>query len=187
MNDLYRPAVIEFPVVHDGTNVPETLGKFETAEEMSKFLGANLIVVNTSLIVNRFLDNKEKRDLRDLCMTLLEDDVPVYARRLNEADTLLANAKKALKDAQERYDAEIAKVRDLSAEAKKGLREMNLDEKYTFRVPYKGSYYFFTWLDQVLKLCLIRVIPEHERQDLYNASAGNEEWIDQNFTPKQGE
>lgn len=179
--NLYRPAVIEFPVNHDGSNVPETLGKFETPEEMSKFLGGNLTVVNTALTCNRYLDNKEKKDLDEECLELLKTDVPVYARKLNEADNALASAKKALKDAQERYDAEIAKLRDLSAEAKKGIREINLDEKYTFRIPYKGNYYFFTWMDKILKLCLIRPIPDYEKQDLYNASAGNEEWIDKNF------
>lgn len=180
-NEFYRPAVIEFQVAHGGSCMPESLGTFETPEEMSKFVGGNLTVVNTALTVMRHMDAKEKKDLQERYSDILENLVPVYSTKLYEAEIGLANAKKALKEAEERYSAEVANVRELAAEKKRGLRDMNLDEKYTFRIPYLGRYYFYTWIDKSLKLCLIRPIPESEKQDLYNAMADNEQWIEENF------
>lgn len=181
---FYRPALIEFNVATDDTNMPESLGTFETPEEMSKFIGGNLTVINTALTVLRHMDQKEKKELQEKYSDLLENAVPVYGTKLYEAEIGLANAKKALKDAEERYSAEISNVKDLAAEKKRGLRDMNLDEKYTFRIPYNQRYYFYTWIDKALRLCLIRTIPEFEQQDLFNAMAGNEGWIDEQFAPK---
>jgi hypothetical protein len=182
---FYRPALIEFNVAHDGSNMPDSLGVFETAEEMSKFIGGNLTVINTPLTVLRHMDAKEKKELQEKYSDLLENLVPVYGTKLYEAEIALTNAKKALKDAEERYNAEISNVKDLAAEKKRGLRDMNLDEKYTFRIPYNERYYFYTWIDKSLRLCLIRPIPDWEKQDLFNAMAGNEEWIDAQVAPKE--
>ncbi len=181
----YRPEKIEFNVAHDGSNMPESLGTFETVEEMSKFLGGSLIVVNQALTVSRHMDNIEKKELRDHCQDVMENLVPLFEQKLKEADVALAEAKKAQKDAEERYNSTIADAKDLAREAKRGLREMNLDEKYTFQVPYNGHYYFYTWIDKALRLCLIRTIPDTEKQDLYNAMGGNEAWIDKEFVQKE--
>ena len=174
---IYRPVNIEFHCAHDGSLMPNSFGKFETPDEMSKFLGGNLTVVNTPLTVLRHLDAKEKKDLRDKCQDTMENLVPHFESKLRDAEANLADAKKELKDAEERYNATIADAKDLAREAKRGLGDMNLDEKYTFRIPYKGKYYFYTYIDKELKLCLIRDIPEHERQDLYNTASNNEAWI----------
>jgi hypothetical protein len=182
---FYRPAHIEFQVAPDGTNMPESFGKFETPEEMAKFLGANIIAMNTALTANRHLDNKEKAELREECIDLMENVVPIFEKKLAEADTALADAKKALKDAEERYNSEIAKAKDLASTAKRGITEINLDEKFTFRIAYNGRYYFYTWIDGELRLCLNRPIPDSEKQDLYNAMASNEEFIDREYAPKK--
>ena len=179
--EFYRPAVIEFNLAHDGSVMPESLGVFETPEEMSKFVGGNLTVVNTALTVMRHMDAHEKKQIQEKYSDLLENIVPIYKTKLYEAEIALTNAKKALKDAEERYNAEMSNVQDLATEKKRGLKEMNLDEKYTFRIPYQGRYYFYTWMDKVVKLCLIRPIPEYEKQDLFNAMACNEEWIEKNY------
>jgi hypothetical protein len=183
-DEFYRPAVIEFNVAHDGSLMPESLGSFETPEDMAKFVGGTLTAVNQAVTVMRHMDVKEKKEIQEKYSELLENIVPIYKTKLYEAELALADAKKALKEAEERYNAEMADVQDLASEKKRGLRDMNLDEKYTFRVPYQGRYYFYTWIDKVLKLCLIRQIPETEKQDLFNAMANNEEYIDKTFAPK---
>jgi hypothetical protein len=185
MKDLfYKPAHIEFQVAHDGSNMPESFGKFETPEDMAKFLGANIIALNQALTANRHMDQKEKTELREELVDLMENIVPIFEKKLYDAEVALADAKKGLKDAEERYGSEIAKAKELASTAKRGLLEINLDEKYTFRIAYNGKYYFYTWIDGVLRLCLIRNIPEFEKQDLYNAMASNEEYIDREFAPK---
>lgn len=182
---LYRPTHIEFNVAHDGSNMPENMGKFETAEEMNKFLGGNLTMVNQPVTVMRYMDNKEKKDLRDKCQETMEDLVPHFEQKLKEADLGLVEAKKEQKDAEERYNSAIADAKDLAREAKIGLKDMRLDDRFTFRVPYNGNYYFYTWVDKELRLCLIRPIPDTEKQDLYNAMANNEAWVDKNFGDKK--
>ena len=76
---------------------------------------------------------------------------------------------------------EIAHVRaeaQLAAEVKRGLVDIRLDELFTYRVTYKGRYYYYTYMDKQLKLCLIRDIPEFEKSELWNSMAQNEEFID---------
>lgn len=184
-DEFYRPAHIEFQTAPDGSNMPELLGNFETAEEMAKFVGGNLTAINQPLTASRHMDNKEKSEMRAEYSDLLENFVPIYEKRLSDADVSLANAKKALKEAEENYNAEIAKTKELAQRVKRGLMEMELDEKYTFRIPYMGKYYFYTWIDKQLRLCLIRPIPEYEKQDLYNSMSANEEFIDREYTPKE--
>ncbi len=184
-DEFYRPAHIEFQVAHDGSNMPESFGGFETPEDMMKAIGSKLIAVNVALTCNRHLDQKEKIDMRDSYQKLLEDIVPVYEKRWSEAEIAFTSAKKALKDAEENYNAEIAKTKELAQKVKRGLTEMDLDEKYTFRIAYNGNYYFYTWIDKQLRLCLIRSIPEFEKQDLFNAMASNEQYIDAAHEEKQ--
>lgn len=177
----YRPERIEFNVSPDGSGVPETLGEFENAEAAGKFIGSKLTALNRGITVSRLMDATEKKATRQEYSDVLENEVPVYEKQLAAADLALANAKATLKNAQEAYDFVIGRAKNLAAEAKRGLKDMVLDEKYTYRVPYKGRFYFFTYVDGQLKLCLIREIPESEKGDLWNALGTNEEYIDNNF------
>lgn len=82
---FYRPALIEFQVTTDDSNMPESFGNFETAEEMSKFIGGKLTVVNTALTVLRHMDSKEKKDLQEKYSELLENVVPIFGTKLYDA------------------------------------------------------------------------------------------------------
>ena len=180
-DEFYRPAVIEFNVAHDGSNVPETLGEFNNAEEAMTFLGKNLISINSGITVARHMDSREKIELRKECADIMENHVPVYEKELSEAENALNDAKKKLKTAEEAYDFTITRAKSLANEVKRGLKDMELDELYTSRVAYKGRYYFFTYIDKQLKLCFIRDIPEHEKAEIWNQMAGNEAFIDSAF------
>jgi hypothetical protein len=180
-DEFYRPAVIEFEVSTDGTNIPKSFGSFEEWDDAVKFLGTNLTSINQPLTVNRFLDQKEKTSLRIEYQGILENLVPEFEKALSNAENELAAVKKKQKDALEAYNATINNARNLAYKVKKGLQEMNLDDKYTSRIAYKGRYYFFTYIDKELKLCKIKDIPEHEKTEIWNAMAGNEEFIDTNF------
>jgi hypothetical protein len=178
IDENYRPAVIEFDVAHDGSNVPETLGEFPTAEDAAKFIGKNLIVVNQALTVSRHMDNKEKNDLRREYADILENILPVHAKDLSRAENELAEAKKRQKAAEELYNGTVTQAKQMAAEVKRGLVEVRLDELFTYRVTYKGRYYFFTYMDKQLKLAAIRDIPEFEKTELWNSMASNEAFID---------
>jgi len=177
-DENYRPAVIEFDVAHDGSLAPETLGTFPTAEEAAKYIGKNLVVVNQALTVSRHMDNKEKNDLRREYSDILENILPVHAKDLSRAENQLAEAKKMQKAAEELYNGTVTSAKQLAAEVKRGLVDVRLDELFTYRVTYKGRYYYYTYMDRQLKLCLIRDIPEFEKSELWNSMAQNEEFID---------
>jgi hypothetical protein len=178
MENEYRPVNIEFNVSPEGTEVPETFGEFNTPEEAAKFIGANFTALNYGVTVPRLMDAVEKKTKRDEYSDLLENIVPVYEKELSEAEQGLTNAKNLLKKAEEAYDFVIGKTKNLAAEVKRGLKDMTLDEKYTFRIPYKGRYYFFTYIDKQIRLCLIRDIAESEKSEIWNQMASNEEFID---------
>jgi len=186
-DENYRPAVIEFDVAHDGSLAPETLGTFPTAEEAAKYIGKNLVVVNQALTVSRHMDNKEKNDLRREYSDILENILPVHAKDLSRAENQLAEAKKMQKAAEELYNGTVTSAKQLAAEVKRGLVDVRLDELFTYRVTYKGRYYYYTYMDRQLKLCLIRDIPEFEKSELWNSMAQNEEFIDRLAIDKMGE
>jgi len=180
----YRPETIDFNVTNDGTNVPESLGEFASAEEASKFIGANFTSLNRGVTVSRHMDAFEKKTCREDYQDVLENLVPVYEKELSAAELALSNAKASLKNAQEAYDFTISRAKNLAAEAKRGLKDMILDEKYTSRIAYQGRYYFFTYIDGQLKLALIREIPESEKSEIWNQMSSNEEFIDKTYAPK---
>lgn len=181
ITENYLPDYIEFNVAKDGSNIPGSLGEFATAEEAWKFMGTHLTALNRGVTVSRFMDATEKKATRDECTDVMENQVPVYEKQLVAAELALESAKSVLKAAKEAYDFVLSRAKTLAAEAKRGLKDIILDERDTFRVPYKGRYYFFTYVDKQLKLALIREIPESEKGDIWNAMGANEEFIDKEF------
>ena len=177
----YRPKVIEFDVEHDKSIMPETLGEFKTAEEAAKFIGGNITSINQSIKVNRFLDQFEKKEIRNEYNDILENKLPALEKDLSRANSVLAEAKKNASNANGMVKAAENQAKMLALEVKGGVKGINLDEKYTFKVPFKGKHYFYTYMDKQLKMCKIRDIPEHEKTEIWNAMAGNEEFIEKNY------
>lgn len=176
--ETYRPIRIEFNVAHDGSNMPESFGQFKSADEALKFIGASLISVNQGVTVARHMDVFEKTELRKNYSDMMENIIPLYEQQLSDAEYKLTEAKNNLKHAQEAYDTYISEVKTKAQQVKRGLVDFQLDELFTFRVAYKGRYYYYTYIDQEIKLCLIRDIPEYEKSEIWNQMAGNEEFID---------
>lgn len=181
-DENYRPANIEFDVAHDGSNIPECLGEFESAEEASKFLGNNFTSINQALTVSRHMDQREKIEIRKEYNELLENKLPIYEKELSVVTAEFNDAKRKVANCTEMVNATITEARSLAHEVKRGLVDMRLDDVYTSRIPYRGRYYFFTYMDKQLKLCAIKDIPEHEKGEIWNAMAGNEEFVDNNFS-----
>ena len=176
--EFYRPVNIEFKVTPDETGMPAHLGTFKTAEEAGKHMASNFTCMNRQQTAVRYMDAVEKEMKRTEYRNTLEDILPVFEKDLLLADNQLTEAKKKAKDALEAYNVTMNHAKQLAYEVKKGTKEMELDEKYTYRVPYKGRYYFYTWIDSELRLCKILDIPEWEKADLWNAMAGNEAFIE---------
>lgn len=180
-DEFYRPKHIEFNVTNDGTLVPGNLGNFEDAELAAKFMADRFTFINQKVTVSRHIDQKEKQMLRDEYIEIMENIIPVKEKELSVAENNLTQAKKEQKNALEAYNVTISEARNKANEAKRGIRDMDLDEKFTYRIAYKGRYYFFTYIDKEIKLCMIRDIPEYEKTEIWNQMAANEEYIEKAF------
>lgn len=177
----YRPLNIEFDVATDGTLMPETFGTFETAEDAAKFMAGNLVLSNHSITVSRHMDHVEKKLLREQYENVLENILPINEKKHSIATNELAEAKRKEKEAAETVNATLTEVKALASEVKRGLKEMNLDENFTFKIPFKGRFYFYTYIDKCVRLVKISDIPEHEKGEIFSSSAANEDFIETNF------
>ena len=174
----YRPARIEFNVVEDGSGILPNFGSFPTIEAAGKFMAGNLTCQNKQMRVARWMDELEKNTLRRDYSELLEDLLPVLEKELSDAENRLSEAKKKQKSAEDAVTSALDRARNMATEAKRGLRPIDLEAKHTYQVPYKGKYYYFTWINKEVKLCHVADIPEYEKNDLFNQMAGNEQFID---------
>ncbi len=180
----YRPQVIEFDFAHDNSIVPGNLGTFENAEDAAKYLSGSFVVFNQPITVNRVMDFVEKSEIRKEYNELLENKLPIYERDLSTATSEYNDAKKKKDNCTELVNFTITEARSLATEVKRGVVEVHLDELFTYRMPYRGRYYYYTYIDKSLKLCAIKDIPEQEKNDIWNAMASNDRFIDENFRQK---
>jgi hypothetical protein len=177
--EFYRPVNIDFKIGSNDTNAPERLGFFKTAEEAQKHMALNFASsMNKPLTAARYMDSIEKEMKRQEYRDTLEDILPNFEKALIQAETQLIEAKKKQKDAEEAYNVTMNHAKELAYEVKRGLQDMDLDEKHTFRIASNGRYFFYTYIDQQLKLAKIMDIPEHEKSDLWNVMAGNQAYFE---------
>lgn len=82
-----------------------------------------------------------------------------------------------MKSFEDQCEASNLKAKDLAKQVRIGTMPLNLDQSSTWRVPLNGQYFFLTYLHGRLMVADIVDIPEHEKQDLFNSQARNEESI----------
>jgi ElaB/YqjD/DUF883 family membrane-anchored ribosome-binding protein len=171
----YRPATIEFAVTIDETPVPENIGGFETADEALIFMQKNFFSTNQAITVNRFMDNFEKSELRKKYNEILENIMPVIEQLARDAVEEFNDAKKKKEDAIETVNVYTNQAKAIAVEVKRGLVDMQLDELFTWKLPYKGRYYFFTYIDKNIRLVKISDMTESEKTELFSQGKINEE------------
>lgn len=179
LND-HRPARIEFDVALDNSPMPQSFGEFKTAEEATKAIKM-LTAINQAVTVNRHLDVFEKSEMRKEVTDLLENILPRHEKDWSIAAQELAEAKKKEKAATEAVEFVTNQAKEIARGVKRGTKEIKLDDLFTYRIPYKGRYYFYTYIDKELKLCRISDIPEHEKTEIFNAMSMNDKVIDDTF------
>jgi len=137
-------------------------------------MGKNLTGINQKLNVFRFMDFVEKTELRKEYSDILENKIPLVERDLSKAMIAFEELKDKLKDAKEFYNATLNESKSIATEVKRGVKEINLDDQFTWRVAFDNRYFFFTYIDKQIKLCKVQEIPEHEKMDLFNAMHRND-------------
>ncbi len=176
----YRPLYIKFDVTgKTGIEAPEHfLKEFKTGDEATKFVHSNFVAVGEKVTGLRFLDPIEIENLRKDYSELLEHQLPILEKELQEAKTEFERAKRKLQEAQEMVSANMLKVKALAHEVRKGNTPIDLDEKYTWGIAVNNHYFYYTYVDKQIKLVKVVEIPDNERLDLYNAMSSNDEVFD---------
>jgi phosphopantothenoylcysteine synthetase/decarboxylase len=172
----YLPAVIEFTAKTN--EVPESLGTFETPEDVQKFISENFIAMPKQIETVRLLDDYEKEHIRNDYITELEENLPIYQHQLMHRAAETEAAKEAEKRAKETVSASFNKIETLSKEVRKGIAEINLDLATTYEIALNGNYYYYTFINGVLQLAKVMKIPEHQVRDLFNSSERNKVYFE---------
>lgn len=178
----YRPAHIEFDVAHDGTNVPENLGVFNDADEAMIFMNKEFFTTNQGVTVARFMDNFEKNEIRKKVNDILENRLPDLEQKAREAVEEYNAAKLNRDNAIGMVNSYTNEAKQLAIEVKRGVVEIKLDEQFTWKLPYKGRYYWFTFIDNSIRLVKITDMSSSEKQELFSQGKVNEEVFDHGKT-----
>jgi hypothetical protein len=177
----YRPAHIEFVVNTSSCLLPEHIVLPEgeiTADVVIEHMERMFVTENHALTVDRVMDHVEKTEIRKKINNILEDLLPVLEEDVLKKSVAAKEAKKELDNALTHvanYDLE-AKV--LAKTVKAGVVEMKLDQKFTWRIPYKGTFYYYTFIDKEMRLVKISEMSPKERQELFNQAKINEDYFD---------
>ena len=171
----YRPAHIDFDVAADNNPIPERLGEFEQSEDAEVFMAKNFVTTNNAVTVNRFMDNFEKSELRKKYNDILENLLPVLEQKFRDAMAAFLDAKKEKEDAFEMVSAYTNEAKMTAIEVKRGLVEIKLDEQFTWKLPYKSRFYWFTYIDKEIRLVKITDMTENEKGELFSQGKVNEE------------
>ncbi len=174
----YRPAHIEFDVATDGSPVPESLGQFETADEVVLHMQKTYFSTNQGITVNRFMDNFEKSELRKHYNDILENMLPKFEQEMRNAIDAFNHAKTEKENAIGMVESYVNEAKATAVEVKRGLVDMQLDELFTWKLPYKGRFYFFTYIDKVVRLVRIKDMLESEKEELFSQGKINEDVFD---------
>ena len=174
--ETYRPANIQFDV--DGNKMPENLGFFfDSSDQAVQFFQKHISGINSKVRASRYMDNYEKKQIREDYQQLLEQKIPLLERECMKAKAAYEEAKKAFADANELVNATFNEAKSLAQEVRRGIVEMELDELFTWRVPVGDKYYFYTIIDGQIKLCKVLDIPHFEREEIFNIMHHNEEFF----------
>lgn len=180
LKENYRPANIEFDV--EGGSIPNHFCmEFKEANEAVEFMAKYVTGLNVKQSVNRLMDSYEKKMIREDYQDLLEQKIPMLERDLSKAKQAFDEAKKEYNNALELVSATTNEAMALAREVKSGVKIMELDDMYTWRVPVGDKYYIYTFMDNQIKLCKVLDIPFYERNELFNAMHENSEFFETYF------
>lgn len=176
----YRPEIIDFTV--ETNQVPLSLGTFENADKARMFIAENLLGIQTKLTTTRFIDHVEIDALRDQYTDELENNLPniksAYHVKMEEYE----RAKQNKKEAEEMVNASLTKIQQLANEVNDRTTEINLDPEHTWEVVYNGKRFYYTFMDNEIKLAKIMDIASYEMDDLISSSHRNADFFENHKT-----
>lgn len=111
--------------------------------DVIKFVSKHFTVTQPdNELVTRYLDDYEKKNIREEYCVLEENEVPARKMELEEA---LEKAKKMKKEAEEAYSSVLMEVAKYAAEVRLGTVDMRLKSKNTICMALAGYYLIYNW------------------------------------------
>lgn len=151
----------------------------KTKADVLKFVGKHFTATfPDNELVTRYLDDYEKKNIREEYCTLEENDVPARKLELEEA---LEKAKKMKKDAEEAYASVLMEVAKYAAEVRQGTVDMRLKAKNVFCIALSGYYLVYNWDNNSEKFVLAKAYEIPDRTELWANEAKNRESMKEVF------
>lgn len=172
----YVPEEIVFQLPENSI-FPDVIGEVKSLEDCHEIISKTFVATNEKRTVTRYMDAYEKDTTRQEYQNELEIAQPELENRLSEAKVKLDQAKKDYKELEDQLAASNVKVKDLARQVRIGTKPIDIDQSSTWRVPLNGQYFFLTYTRGLLMLADVVDIPDHEKQDLFNSQARNEEAV----------
>lgn len=172
----YVPEEIVF-LLPENSVLPEIIGNVKTLEKCQEVISKAFVATNIKYTAIRYMDVFEKEETRRKYQEELEVVQPGIDKQLAAARIKFEEAKQQLKAIEEQSSASDTKVKDLAKQVRIGTKDINLDQSSTWRVPLNGQYYFLTYMRGRLAVAAVVDIPDHEKHDLFNSQARNEEAV----------
>ena len=152
---------------------PETIFEGLTATDAVNEIANNLTAIQEkSVKAKRMLTADEITDIRIEYGDIAEQQIPEMQAELQEATEIYKEAKERLTSL---ISAANTQFKDLVWLAREGVKEIEVDETNTFRVPVSGKYLYYSWTGIGMQLVKIVDIPETEKFDIFNTGTNNKE------------
>ena len=125
--------------------------------DILKFVGKHFTATfPDNELVTRFLDEFEKKNIREEYCTLEENVVPARKLELEEA---LEKAKKMKKDAEEAYASVLMEVAKYAAEVRQGLLTCVLSQRTCSVLHWQVTISYITGMQIQRSSCSLRLMP----------------------------
>lgn len=147
--------------------------QLKTKADVMKFVNKHFIATQPdNELVTRYLDDFEKRNIREEYCMLEENEVPARKQELEEA---LEKAKKMKKDAEEAYASVLMEVAKYAAEVRLGTADMRLKSKNTICFALAGYYLVYNWDSNRSKFVLAKAYEIPDPSEIWANETKNRE------------
>lgn len=173
------PFIHNFSVSGNDDNLPEKLGTFQTIDDFQEFFALNTVSEHQQVMATRHYTDEEIHNFREEILGVVENELPEAKTILGDKEFELSVAKKQKEIALESVGALRTKIDDLAAEIKEGKTQIEVASNRTYRVPYKGRYYYYVFQDDGdCVLAKVLEVPEHEKTEIFNNTDKNDKFFE---------
>lgn len=179
MREDYLPSDVKFDIPEQYGFPPVIFEDLDNIEDIKQAISHSLVAIQErDAVAIRLMDEYEKECIRDEYQILLESKKP---RLSGELEATIAECKSRIKEAKAKLSAVLTEIDDLVSQVRKGTRKVDLKFGDTFRIPVGEHYLYYTWVNDKFKLAAVRIIPNWDKNDVFNSSKKNTEFFKEQY------